>query len=98
MADGAENDRNYSFEDIEIDPRFRTCESEMKLTFGVWIAYMIVSVALCYFLGRGDPANYTYLWGVPLWMAIGAWLTTAVFFVVVVFIALFVFKNMDISK
>ena len=97
MAGGAENDRNYSFEDIEIDPRFRVCESEMKLTFGVWIAYMVVSVALCYFLGRGDPANYTYLWGVPLWMAIGAWLTTAVFFVVVVFISLFVFRNMEIT-
>ncbi len=98
MTGGVDKERNYRFEDIEIDPRFRTCEFEMKLTFTVWIAYMIVSVALCYFLGRGDPANYTYLWGVPLWMAIGAWLTTAVFFAVVVCISLFVFKNMDISK
>ncbi len=98
MAAKAENDRNYRFEDIEIDPRFVVCESEMKLTFAVWIAYTIVSVALCYFLGRGEPSNYAYLWGVPLWMAVGVWLTTAVFFVAVILITFFVFRNMDISK
>lgn len=70
----------------------------MKLTFAVWIAYAAASIALSYLLGRGDPTKYTYVFGVPMWVAVGAWLTTAVFFVVVVFISTFVFQDMDITK
>lgn len=97
METSSDMERNYRFEEIEVDPRFRRCEFEMKLTFAVWFAYMISSVSLSYFLGRGEAAGYVYLWGVPLWAAVGAWLTTAVFFVIVVYISLYVFRDMDIS-
>lgn len=98
MSVNVENDRDYRFNDIEVDPRFKVCEFEMKLTFAVWIAYMVVSIGLCYYFGLGDPADYQYLWGVPLWMALGVWVTSAVFFLIVIFISIFVFQNMDISK
>ena len=98
MENSVDRERNYSFEDIEIDPRFRVCEFEMKLTFAVWFAYMFISVGLSYYFGRGDVADYTYLWGVPFWVVVGAWLPTAVFFGIVIYIALFVFKNMDITS
>ena len=94
---GVQNDQDYSFDEIEIDPRFRICEFEMKLTFAVWFAYAVVSISLSYWLGMGEPAAYSYLWGVPTWLAWGVWVSTAVFFVIIVYICLFVFKNMDIS-
>jgi uncharacterized membrane protein YhdT len=91
------DDRNYSFDEIEIDPRFKTCAFEMKLSFAVWGLYMLCSIAISYWLGRGDPAQHVYLWGVPMWMALGVWGTTAVFFVLIVYICRRVFKDMDIS-
>jgi len=91
-------ERNYSFDEIEVDPRFRRCAFEMKLTFGVWIAYAVISIALSYFLGRGDVTKYVYVLGVPLWVAVGAWLTTAVFFLVVIFVTTRIFQDMDILQ
>ena len=85
-------ERNYSFDEIEVDPRFRRCAFEMKLTFGVWIAYAVLSIALSYFLGRGDVTKYVYVLGVPLWVAVGAWLTTAIF------ITTRIFQDMDILQ
>lgn len=93
-----DGERNYSFNEIEVDSRFRRCEFEMKLTFAVWIAYAAISVGLSYFLGRVDPTKYTYVFGVPMWVAVGAWLTTIVFFLIVCFISKFVFQDMDITE
>jgi hypothetical protein len=91
------DDRNYSFDEIEIDPRFKICESEMKLTFAVWGLYMLCSIAISFYLGRGDVTQFSYLWGVPAWLALGVWASTAVFFFVILFISFCVFKDMDIS-
>jgi fatty acid desaturase len=91
------DDRNYSFDEIEIDPRFKICESEMKLTFITWAAYAVISISIFYFFGRGDVTQHAYLWGVPIWLALGVWVTTGIFFVIITFIALRVFKDMDIS-
>lgn len=93
---GMDMERDYSFDEIEVDPRFKRCEFEMKLTFGVWIAYALTSIGLSYFLGRGDVTKYVYVLGVPLWVAVGAWLTTAVFLLVVMFITMRVFQDMDL--
>jgi uncharacterized membrane protein YhdT len=92
----ADTERNYSFDEIEVDPRFKRCEFEMKLTFAVWIAYALISIGLSYFLGRGEVTKYVYVFGVPLWVAVGAWLTTAVFLVIVVFITTRIFQDMDL--
>lgn len=92
----ADTERNYSFDEIEVDPRFKRCEFEMKLTFAVWIAYALISIGLSYFLGRGEVTKYVYVFGVPLWVAVGSWLTTAVFLVIVVFITTRIFQDMDL--
>jgi uncharacterized membrane protein YhdT len=97
MEQNVRSEQNYSFDEIEIDPRFEICEFEMKLTFAVWIAYALCSIAISFYLGRGDPTQYTYLWGVPSWLALGVWGSTAVFFILIVYICRRVFKDMDIS-
>ena len=93
---GIDAERDYSFDEIEVDPRFKRCEFEMKLTFAVWIAYALISIGLSYFLGKGDVTQYVYVLGVPNWVAAGAWLTTAVFLLVIVFITTRVFQDMDL--
>jgi uncharacterized membrane protein YhdT len=97
MEQNVRSEQDYSFDEIVIDPRFKICEFEMKLTFAVWIAYALCSISISFYLGLGDPAQYSYLWGVPTWLALGVWVSTAVFFVLIMYICRYVFKDMDIS-
>lgn len=89
-------DRNYSFDDIEVDPRFIRCAKEMKITFLVWILFAVISIGVSYLLGRGDVQDYTYVAGLPLWwfMAI---LISLLFTALVIFITKFVFQDMDLT-
>ena len=91
-----DDSRDYSFSDIEIDPRFKRCEYEMFLSFGSWIAYALISIGLSYYLSRGGVENMTYTYGLPTWFFWGILVTTGVFLLVVCFLAMFVFKNMDL--
>jgi uncharacterized membrane protein YhdT len=97
MKNTSLSDRDYSFDEIKVDPRFKICRREMFIALGTWLLYAIISVALGYGLGRGDVANYTYVAGVPLWLFLGSWVSTIVFFVIIVVLVRFVFKDMDIS-
>jgi uncharacterized membrane protein YhdT len=92
----SDSSRDYSFSDVEIDPRFRRCEYEMFLSFGSWIAYALVSVGLSYYLARGGAENMTYTCGVPSWFFWGILVTTGVFFLIVCFLSTSVLKDMDL--
>jgi uncharacterized membrane protein YhdT len=92
----SENSRDYSFSDVEIDPRFKRCEYEMFLTFGTWIIWALVSIGLSYYLARGGVENMTYTWGMPSWFFWGIIVTTGIFFVIVYFFSTKVFQNMDL--
>ena len=92
---GIDAERDYSFDEIEVDPRFKRCEFEMKLTFAVWIAYALISIGLSYFLGKGDVTQYVYVLARSLWVAAGAD-DYAVFLLVIVFITTRVFQDMDL--
>ncbi|MDR2529448.1 MAG: DUF997 family protein [Synergistaceae bacterium] len=91
-----DNSRDYSFSDVELDPRFKRCEYEMLLTFGSWIVWALCSVGLSYYLAQGGAENMTYTCGVPSWFFWGIFVTTGVFFVVVCFFSTLVFKNMEL--
>ena len=62
----------------------------MKLTFAVWIAYALISIGLSYFLGKDVTQQCLCPW--RSLAAAGAWLTTAVFLLVIVFITTRVFR------
>jgi uncharacterized membrane protein YhdT len=92
----SDDSRDYSFDDVKIDPRFKRCEYEMFLSFGSWIAYALICVGVSYYLGRGGADNMTYTYGIPTWYFWGNLVTTGVFLLIVCFLSMFVFKNMDL--
>lgn len=89
-------DRNYSFDEIEIDPRFKRCEKEMKITFGVQILFTLISVFVAYTLGKGPVEEYKYIMGLPAWW-FAVIVVTIVFTFIVIGITKMVFKDMDLT-
>jgi uncharacterized membrane protein YhdT len=89
-------DRNYSFDEIEIDPRFKRCEKEMKITFGVQILFTLISVFVAYTLGKGPVEEYKYIMGLPAWW-FAVIVVTIVFTIIVIGITKMVFKDMDLT-
>lgn len=87
---------DYDFKDINIDPRFKICEKEMKISFVVWFAYAFITIATAYYLGRGPVENYKYIMGIPAWI-VGSVIVTLIFYIIVLFITNKVFKNMDLN-
>lgn len=49
------------------DSRFRLLWRDAKETMVGWWIYFAVLMLICIFVGGGDPANYTYVMGFPLW-------------------------------
>lgn len=88
--------RDYSFEEIDVDPRFLRCQKEMLITLSTWFAFTIISIAVAYGLGKGPVEEYTYVFGLPLWW-FAAVMVTVVFTFIVIGITLFVFKDMDLA-
>ena len=96
MQSISDDSRDYNFEDIEVEERFKRCEYEMFLTYGLWIIYALISIGLSYYLGRGGAENLAYTCGIPSWLFWGILVTTGVFFLVVCYVCTFVFKDMDL--
>ena len=96
MKSIGDDSRDYNFEDIEVEERFKRCEYEMRLTYGLWISYAIISIGLSYYLGRGWTENMIYVYGIPSWFFWGIVVTTALFFCIVCFVCTFVYKDMDL--
>jgi len=89
-------ERNYSLDEIEADPRFIVCEREMKLVLGIQVAFTIASIAAAYFFGRGNPENYSYIMGLPLWW-FAVILISVIFTAIVVWIVKFKLVNMNLT-
>ena len=86
---------NYSFGEIEVDPRFNTCEKEMKIVYIVQLLYTILTIAITYFLGKGDPKDYTYIMGLPLWWFANI-VITIIFAAIVYSLTKWKFVDMDL--
>lgn len=88
--------RNYDFKDVDIDPRFKRCELEMKLTFGTWIVYALSSIGISYGVSWMNGEKLVFVFGIPTWFFWGECVTALVFFIVVCFISKKVFKDMEL--
>ena len=56
------NDRNYKFEDIPEDPRFKTCKKEALTVIGFWSLFVALTLIIMYTIGVQDPMVFP---GVP---------------------------------
>lgn len=49
------------------DSRFALIAKEARIVSVFWLLYFAATMAACYFLGGGDPAEYSYILGFPSW-------------------------------
>ncbi|BDF68110.1 hypothetical protein CE91St43_20820 [Oscillospiraceae bacterium] len=52
------------------DSRFQTMGKEALIVVVYWLAMFAGVMLSAVFLGGGDPAEYTYLFGFPLWYTV----------------------------
>ena len=45
------------------DSRFALIAKEARIVSVFWLLYFAATMAACYFLGGGDPAEYSYICG-----------------------------------
>lgn len=88
--------RDYSFNQIEDDPRLKRTTKEFFITILVYVIYAVLMITNLFVLGK-NPKNYTYILGFPLWIFIEICLIVGMV-VTVELITKFVYKDMDISE
>lgn len=88
--------RDYSFNQIEDDPRLKRTTKEFFITILVYIIYAVLMITNLFVLGK-NPQNYTYILGFPLWIFIEICLIVGMV-VTVELITKFIYKDMDISE
>lgn len=78
------------------DSRFQSMGKEALIVVVYWLAMFAGVMLSAVFLGGGDPAEYTYLFGFPLWytVCIGIMIVGIVVGIVLV---QRVFKNMSLD-
>lgn len=78
------------------DSRFHDMGREAVFTALFWVAYFLSVMASAYFLGAGDPVQYTYFFGFPLWFSVCVLITLG-FMAVAVYMLKFRFKNVSLG-
>ena len=87
--------RDYSFSDIEPDERFVQTTKEFWITlatFGVFMVLMILDL----YVVNGDPANYTYVLGFPLWIFLEICILIGMV-IAVILVVTYVYRDMEIT-
>jgi len=87
--------RDYDFADIEPDERFVQTTKEFWITLGVYGVYMVLMIGNLYLI-NGDPANYTYVLGFPLWIFIQICILVGMV-ASVLLVTTFVYRDMDVT-
>ena len=62
--------RDYDIKAIEEDQRLVACKKEAAITISVRLVLSAVLVIIKYGVGAGNPQDYTYLFGLPLWASL----------------------------
>lgn len=88
--------RDYDFSEIEDDPRFLIINKEVKFAYIIWIAFAVLSLGAIYGLGGGDPTEYSYVMGLPLWF-FAYLMIVVVFIIVLTYVIRNKFQDMDLD-
>lgn len=78
------------------DSRFKGMGAEAKAVSIGWGIYFALILIVGYFFGSGDPAEYTYLFGFPLWFTL-VLIINLVFLLVSIFIMKFKMKEFSLE-
>ena len=62
--------RDYSFNEIEDDPRLVSAKKEMLVTFFAYLIYVIVLLSLVYYYAAQDVQEMHYLFGLPRYLSV----------------------------
>jgi len=88
--------RDYSFNDIEEDPRIKRTTKEFFITFGTYIVYGALMILNLFTLGR-HSTDYPKVLGFPLWIFVLICLLIGMV-ITVELICSFVYKDMDLDS
>ena len=83
--------RDYSFDEIDDDPRLVSAKKEMLVTFFSYLIYVVVLLSLVYYYAAQDMQEMHYLFGLPRYLSVLA-IVAIVGGICMAFIAHFVFK------
>ena len=96
MANIDPKSRDYDPKEIVEDPRIKQTTKEMIITFCVYACFVILMIFNICVVGHVDPANYSYILGLPTWIFFE--ICIIILYVVAVnIVTTYVFKNMDLS-
>lgn len=86
---------------VEYDPVFLNSRREAIIIFCLWVAALLWSVPVCYFMGYGrpvDPENFSTVFGIPAWLFWGIFTPWAVADVFTIWFCFFYMKDDDLGE
>lgn len=95
MSDITPENRDYSFDQIEDDPRIKRTTREFFITIGTYIVYGALMILNLFTLGR-HSTDYPKFLGFPLWIFVLICLLIGMV-ITVELICTFIYKDMDLS-
>lgn len=78
------------------DSRFRAMGKEAIMVIVYWLVMFAGIMLSAWFFGKGDPAEYTYLFGFPVWFTVSMFIMI-VGIIVGIFMVLKVFKDVPLD-
>ena len=63
---------DYDISQIEEDPRLVQCRKEFLVLLTMIVITSAIIIVICYFIDWGAVTSYTYLFGLPMWLALSA--------------------------
>lgn len=88
--------REYSFSQIQEDPRIKRTTKEFFITMGTYIIYAALMILNLFTLGR-NTADYPKVLGFPLWILVLICLLVGMV-VTVELICTYIYKDMDLTE
>ena len=76
---------------------FRQADREALITFGLYVLFFLWWTLFAFGLGAGDPADYTYVWGMPAWFFYSCVLGYPVITLILWIVVRFFFSNIPLD-
>ncbi|WP_217587394.1 YhdT family protein [Lentibacillus saliphilus] len=82
----------------KVDPRFKVAHKEAMIGVALVIFNFIWWFGFAYGLGKGDPADYQFVFGLPAWFFYSCVVGLVVMIVLVTFVVKVFFTDMSLEE